>query len=55
MTKKVEVVNFALARLVKQRELEEILVLAGKISWEGHLESMRRNRSIAEHSSLQLK
>jgi Arc/MetJ family transcription regulator len=44
LTKKVEIVNLALERLVKQEELEEILALKGKIQWVGDLKRMRRNR-----------
>jgi len=42
--KKVDVVNFALRRLLEQKELEQILALRGKVSWEGDLEAMRRDR-----------
>jgi Arc/MetJ family transcription regulator len=42
--KKVDVVNFALRRLLEQKELERILALRGKVSWEGDLEAMRRDR-----------
>ena len=44
LTKKVEIVNLALERLVKQEELEEVLGLKGKIQWEGDVRKMRRNR-----------
>ena len=44
LTKKVEVVNLALEYLVKQREVEKILDLKGKVKWEGNLRQMRRNR-----------
>lgn len=44
LTKKVEIVNLALEHLVKQKEIERILGLKGKIRWEGNLRQMRRNR-----------
>lgn len=44
LTKKVEVVNFALERLIQQKEIEEILDLKGTIHWEGNLRQMRKNR-----------
>ncbi len=42
--KKVELVNFALARLIQQKEAEKILKLKGSVRWEGNLKAMRRNR-----------
>lgn len=42
--KKVDVVNFALKKLVEQKEMEKILDLKGKIQWEGDLEKMREDR-----------
>ncbi|MDI6688832.1 MAG: type II toxin-antitoxin system VapB family antitoxin [Actinomycetota bacterium] len=44
MTKKVDIVNYALERLVRQKEIEKILELKGKVKWEGNLEEMRRDR-----------
>jgi Arc/MetJ family transcription regulator len=44
LKKKVEIVNLALERLIKQKEIEKILDLRGKIHWEGNLHEMRRNR-----------
>ena len=44
LTKKVEVVNLALECLVRQREVEKILDLRGKVRWEGDLRRMRRDR-----------
>ncbi|HHN65635.1 MAG TPA: type II toxin-antitoxin system VapB family antitoxin [Nitrospirae bacterium] len=44
ITKKVEIVNYALKRLVEQKEIEEILELRGKVRWEGNLEEMRKGR-----------
>ncbi len=44
ITKKVELVNYALERLVRQKEMEKILTLKSKVKWEGDLEKMRRNR-----------
>jgi Arc/MetJ family transcription regulator len=45
MTKKVDVVNYALKRLVEQKAIERVLDLKGKVRWEGDLEEMRRGRS----------
>ena len=44
LKKKVDLVNYALERLVAQKELEKIINLRGKIKWEGNLRQMRRNR-----------
>ena len=41
INKKVDIVNYALKKLVEQKELEEILKLKGKIEWTGDLEEMR--------------
>jgi Arc/MetJ family transcription regulator len=43
--KKVDIVNFALKKLVEQKEIEKILALKGRIKWEGNLEEMRAGRS----------
>jgi Arc/MetJ family transcription regulator len=45
ITKKVEIVNYALKRLLEQKEMERVLELRGKIKWDGNLEEMRRNRN----------
>lgn len=45
ISKKVEMVNYALKRLVEQKEIEKILDLKGKIRWEGDLEEMRKGRN----------
>ena len=45
INKKVEVVNYALKRLVEQKEIEKILNLKGKVKWEGDIEEMRKGRS----------
>lgn len=45
ISKKVDIVNYALEKLVEQKEIEKILGLKGKIKWEGDLEEMRRGRS----------
>lgn len=45
ISKKVDIVNYALEKLVEQKEIEKILNLKGKIKWEGDLEDMRRGRS----------
>ncbi|MBI5745704.1 MAG: type II toxin-antitoxin system VapB family antitoxin [Nitrospirae bacterium] len=44
ISKKVDIVNYALEKLVEQKEIEKILGLKGKIRWEGDLEEMRRGR-----------
>jgi Arc/MetJ family transcription regulator len=44
LKKKVDIVNYALEKLVEQREIEEILKLAGKVEWKGDLEEMRGDR-----------
>ena len=44
LKKKVDVVHLALKELVRQREIEEILTLAGQVEWEGDLAEMRENR-----------
>ena len=44
MKKKVDIVNYALNQLVKQKELEGIIAFAGKVEWDGNLEEMMRNR-----------
>jgi Arc/MetJ family transcription regulator len=43
--KKVDIVNYALRKLVEQKEIEKILELRGKVKWEGNLEKMRADRS----------
>ena len=44
LTKKVEIVNLALERFIRQKELEGILTLKGSVSWTGDLRKMRKNR-----------
>lgn len=44
LTKKVEIVNLALERLIRQKEIEGLLNLKGAVHWEGDLRKMRRNR-----------
>lgn len=44
LSKKVDVVNHALAELVRQHERLRILELRGKIKWEGDLDAMRSVR-----------
>jgi Arc/MetJ family transcription regulator len=44
INKKVDIVNYALKKLVEQKEIEEILKLKGKIEWTGDLEEMRKGR-----------
>lgn len=45
MSKKVDVVNYALKRLVEQKAIEEVLELKGRVRWEGDLAEMRKGRS----------
>lgn len=47
LTKKVELVNFALKRLIQQKELEGILQLKGKVAWQGNLQQMRKDRDFS--------
>lgn len=44
LKKKVAVVNLALERLVRQKEIEKLLELPGSVEWEGDLGEMRKNR-----------
>lgn len=44
LKKKVDVVNLALERLVRQKEIEKLLELPGKVKWAGNLREMRKNR-----------
>ena len=44
LKKKVDVVNYALKHLIKQRDVEKILELRGRVIWEGDLDQMRRGR-----------
>lgn len=44
LSKKVDLVNYALTKLVEQKEIEKILNLKGKVRWEGDLEETRRDR-----------
>ncbi len=44
LKKKVDVVNLALERLVRQQEIEKLLELPGRVEWEGDLKEMRKNR-----------
>ena len=44
LTKKVEIVNLALEQFVRQKELEAVTSLKGKVAWRGNLKAMRRNR-----------
>lgn len=44
LTKKVEIVNLALEGLVRQKEIEGILNLKGRVEWKGNLRKMRANR-----------
>ncbi len=44
ISKKVAVVNYALKRLVEQKEAEKVLELRGRVKWEGNLDEMRKDR-----------
>ena len=44
LAKKVDVVNYALAELVRHKEQLRVLELQGKVRWKGHLDEMRRSR-----------
>jgi len=44
LKKKVDVVNLALERLVRQKEIEKLLELPGTVEWEGDLREMRKSR-----------
>lgn len=54
LRKKVDVVNYALRKLVEQKEIEKILDLKGKVKWEGDLEEMRRDRKPGSPPSCRL-
>jgi Arc/MetJ family transcription regulator len=41
---KADVVNYALKHLVEQMDMETLLELRGKITWEGDLKQMRMRR-----------
>ena len=43
--KKVQIVNYALKNLLRQKNIERVLELKGKVKWEGDLDEMRRGRS----------
>ncbi|MBX9879482.1 MAG: type II toxin-antitoxin system VapB family antitoxin [Candidatus Obscuribacterales bacterium] len=44
LSTKKELVNYALAELVRQNELKGLLDLEGKIQWVGDLAKMRESR-----------
>ena len=44
LSKKVDVVNFALAELVRHRERLRMLELRGTVKWRGDLDAMRSAR-----------
>jgi Arc/MetJ family transcription regulator len=44
ISKKVEIVNYALKRLLEQKEIEQVLELKGKVKWEGNLDETRKDR-----------
>jgi Arc/MetJ family transcription regulator len=44
ISKKVEIVNYALKRLLEQKEIEQVLELKGKVKWEDSLDEMRKDR-----------
>lgn len=45
LKKKVDIVNLALDNFVRQKGIEGILELKGKVHWEGNLRDMRKDRS----------
>ena len=45
LSKKVEVVNYALEELVKRERRKGLLKLMGSGCWRGNLEDMRRSRT----------
>ena len=45
LSKKVEVVNYALEELVKREQRRGLLKLMGTGCWKGNLEEMRRSRT----------
>lgn len=44
LSTKKELLNFALAELVRQNELKGLLNLEGKVEWTGDLAKMRESR-----------
>ena len=44
ITKKVEIVDYALKLLLEQKKMEKILELRGKVKWKGDIMIMRRDR-----------
>ncbi|MBN1106177.1 MAG: type II toxin-antitoxin system VapB family antitoxin [Deltaproteobacteria bacterium] len=44
LKKKVDIINYALKKLVDQKEIERILELKGKVDWAGDLDKMRADR-----------
>lgn len=44
LTTKKELVNYALAELIRQSELKGLLDLEGKVEWTGNLSKMRESR-----------
>jgi len=44
ISKKVEIVNYALKRLLEQKDVERVLELRGKVKWTGNIDEMRRDR-----------
>ncbi|MBI3319341.1 MAG: type II toxin-antitoxin system VapB family antitoxin [Candidatus Omnitrophica bacterium] len=44
LSKKVEIVNYALEELVKRERRKGLLKLMGSGCWQGNLEEMRRSR-----------
>lgn len=45
LSKKVDVVNYALEELVKRQRRKGLLKFMGSGCWEGNLEAMRRSRT----------
>lgn len=49
ITKKKQLVDFALKELISRKERKKILGLKGKLRWEGNLDEMRGFRSNDSH------
>lgn len=45
LNRKVDIINYALKKLIRQIEIEKVFDLKGKIKWEGDLEEMRKGRN----------
>ncbi len=50
LSKKTDIVNYALEELIKRKHLKGILKLMGSCCWEGDLEEMRKGRTCLDRS-----